>query len=349
MALFIGNPTNIIVGEAYSIGFLEYSAWMILPTIAAGVTTIVSLYVLFFKDIAPQIHTEIDLDENTFLKDKKGAIFGGVCMGTCLVVLMCSSLIPIPLWTICVIFAGLMLMKDIHNDYHLLLKVPGSEVYEMEEEFETRGRSRRSLTTSMSEDSLYEEHIPIRTISAQNSILNRLSTTSTWAVIARLPWKILPFVFCIFIIVYDLQVFGWTHEIAKLLASVISSAQTPETEIITATFLIGSLSTFMCNVLNNQPMTILFTGILRDYSLSSFSIHTTRGMLFSLIIGSNLGANFTLIGALAGIMWNALLEQRNLSVSYLQFLKYGCLVMTQVVVVTLATLSLELIVHRHFF
>jgi Na+/H+ antiporter NhaD/arsenite permease-like protein len=33
MALFIGNPTNIIVADAYNLTFLGYSKWMVLPTL----------------------------------------------------------------------------------------------------------------------------------------------------------------------------------------------------------------------------------------------------------------------------------------------------------------------------
>jgi arsenical pump membrane protein len=33
MALFIGNPTNIIAAQAYNMTFIGYSKWMILPTV----------------------------------------------------------------------------------------------------------------------------------------------------------------------------------------------------------------------------------------------------------------------------------------------------------------------------
>lgn len=39
------------------------------------------------------------------------------------------------------------------------------------------------------------------------------------------------------------------------------------------------------------------------------------------MIGSNVGANFTIIGALAGIMWASLLRERGLEVGYLRFAK----------------------------
>lgn len=33
MALFVGNPTNIIVAQAYKMSFVGYSKWMLLPTL----------------------------------------------------------------------------------------------------------------------------------------------------------------------------------------------------------------------------------------------------------------------------------------------------------------------------
>ena len=45
--------------------------------------------------------------------------------------------------------------------------------------------------------------------------------------------------------------------------------------------------------------------------------------VYATIIGSNLGAILTPIGALAGIMWTALLKSYNVKYSYLDFIKYG--------------------------
>ncbi len=33
MLLFVGNPTNIIVAQAYRMSFIGYSKWMALPTL----------------------------------------------------------------------------------------------------------------------------------------------------------------------------------------------------------------------------------------------------------------------------------------------------------------------------
>jgi Na+/H+ antiporter NhaD/arsenite permease-like protein len=38
MTLCIGNPTNILVASAFRLTFVEYSKWLALPTLAAGLT-----------------------------------------------------------------------------------------------------------------------------------------------------------------------------------------------------------------------------------------------------------------------------------------------------------------------
>jgi arsenical pump membrane protein len=73
MSLFIGNPTNIIVAQAQSIGFLQYSQWMIVPTIASGLTCLGMLYLLF-KDKIP-VHVDVPLmDPMQNFRDVPGAV-----------------------------------------------------------------------------------------------------------------------------------------------------------------------------------------------------------------------------------------------------------------------------------
>ena len=69
MALYIGNPTNIIVAQAYGLSFLKYSKWMVLPTIVAGFTCLGLLCLLFRKQIPAHIKTPV-LSPGTALKDR---------------------------------------------------------------------------------------------------------------------------------------------------------------------------------------------------------------------------------------------------------------------------------------
>ena len=64
--------------------------------------------------------------------------------------------------------------------------------------------------------------------------------------------------------------------------------------------------------------------------------------LYASIIGSNLGAFFTPIGALAGIMWMQLLRSHNLKLSFGRFTRYGAAV--AVPALALALLGLEIMI-----
>jgi len=59
-------------------------------------------------------------------------------------------------------------------------------------------------------------------------------------------------------------------------------------------------------------------------------------------IGSNLGANLTPIGALAGIMWMTILAGKEVRITFAEFVKYGLLVTPASLLACLAVLALQL-------
>jgi di/tricarboxylate transporter len=154
-------------------------------------------------------------------------------------------------------------------------------------------------------------------------------------VTSRMPWKIIPFALGMFVLVEALDVRGWIRLFAQWLNPLGSN-------IALAVFGIGILSSLACNLINNQPMTILFVRILQDAAYQPKSLAIAKGGLFALVLGSNFGANLTLIGALAGIMWSEILKKNQLAVGYFQFLLYGVVVMPLVILVACAILTLEL-------
>ena len=65
--------------------------------------------------------------------------------------------------------------------------------------------------------------------------------------------------------------------------------------------------------------------------------------VFATIIGSNLGALFTPIGALAGIMWSKILSKHGVKFGYLDFLKIGVTVAIPTLFTALGSLWFMLI------
>ena len=67
-------------------------------------------------------------------------------------------------------------------------------------------------------------------------------------------------------------------------------------------------------------MSVLYSSVTSYAS----SIVTTEAVYAS-IVGSNLGAFLTPMGALAGMMWMGLLKSHGVTFSFLSFVKYGVL------------------------
>ncbi|CAG8503720.1 287_t:CDS:2, partial [Scutellospora calospora] len=117
MTLYVGNPTNVIVAQAYGISFLTYSAWMIIPTIVSMILAYFALYTMFRHSglIPDKVFTE-KLDPSSKLKDRKGAIFGVMVLCCCLIALMGTSFTYISVWEVTLPFAAIMLIRDIYYD-----------------------------------------------------------------------------------------------------------------------------------------------------------------------------------------------------------------------------------------
>lgn len=127
--------------------------------------------------------------------------------------------------------------------------------------------------------------------------------------VRRAPWELIPFVLSMFVIVLSLQKYGVTGEIAKLLSG------NEQTQIFTY----GVSSFLSANIVNNIPMSVLFGGVFHAASTLS------EGAIYATVVGSNLGAYLTPVGALAGIMWTGLLKNHNVEFSFISFIKYGIL------------------------
>ncbi len=138
--------------------------------------------------------------------------------------------------------------------------------------------------------------------------------------IVRLPWPLIPFVLSMFALVLSLNRSGISGHIAGLM--------TQGNAIATY----GIASTLSANLINNIPMSVLFSSLL--------PAEGGLGAVYASIIGSNLGAYLTPIGALAGIMWMSILKTTGVKYTFSQFTKYGFCVVIPACAVALFVLGL---------
>jgi arsenical pump membrane protein len=122
--------------------------------------------------------------------------------------------------------------------------------------------------------------------------------------VLRAPLDVIPFVLSMFVLVLALNKVGATAKLAELLSG--------RWEV----FSYGIASLFAANLVNNIPMSVLFSSVTSASSAGA-------GALYAAVIGSNIGAFLTPVGALAGIMWMAMLKEQGVKLSFGRFVLYG--------------------------
>ena len=133
------------------------------------------------------------------------------------------------------------------------------------------------------------------------------SARPVWRSIKKEPYELVPFVLSMFVIVLALKECGAIQALNGLL---INGNKLDG-------LLFGLYSAGSANLLNNIPMSVMFEGIINSTSSSA---------VYGAVIGSNVGAFITPVGALAGIMWSKILEEYGIKLPFLKFVKYGVII-----------------------
>ncbi len=135
-------------------------------------------------------------------------------------------------------------------------------------------------------------------------IVVKHSATPVWHSIKKEPFELIPFVLSMFIIVLALKENGITEILSKLLI----------TNTTSDAMSIGFITALSANLLNNIPMSVFFESVIAGQSLPA---------LYGAVIGSNVGAFITPVGALAGIMWTKILGEYGVKLPFIKFIAYG--------------------------
>ena len=156
-----------------------------------------------------------------------------------------------------------------------------------------------------------------------STVIMCLITKKNWNYIGesfkKLPYPLIPFFLSMFVVVVALNYQGIAGKLAELLSH------------NNAIWTYGFSSFFVSNLINNIPMSILYSNMCSN-----------KAAVYASIVGSNLGAFLTPTGALAGIMFTNLVNEHNTKYSFVDFVKYGSLVSIPIIGVTLLMLTVSI-------
>lgn len=136
------------------------------------------------------------------------------------------------------------------------------------------------------------------------TIINNIKTKILVNSLHDLPVAFIPFLVSMVILISCLSKTEYIKELSHLL------------EEINSPILYGVSSFFLGNLLNNIPMSILYSEIFASSAINLNAI-------YEVIAASNLCALFTPLGSLAGMMFLSLVKQQDIDFSFIKFIKYG--------------------------
>ena len=158
-----------------------------------------------------------------------------------------------------------------------------------------------------------------------SKLIQKKKLTLLASCIKRAPWQLIPFVISMFIIVLALDKYKVTDNIAGFFG------------IGNVTYKYGLSSFLTANLINNIPMSVLYSSIAENLPATLVN----KGVYGS-IIGSNIGAFLTPVGALAGIMWTSILKKHEIKYTFLDFIKYGVIISVPTILASLFILDIVL-------
>lgn len=161
-------------------------------------------------------------------------------------------------------------------------------------------------------------------ISAITALVRKCKPQELIGSIKRLPYELIPFILSMFVLIVILDQKGITQHIGAFFG---------ENQQV---LVYGVSSFFAANVLNNIPMSVLYSSIIAQSGAGLPAV-------FATVIGSNLGAYFTPVGALAGIMFSSIVNRQGLKFGYRDFLKIGVAVALPALCAALGGLYISLL------
>ena len=268
MMLIIGNPTNIYLATSAGISFTDYFHVMVLPTLAAGILEFALILLVFGKKLKKPMQKQKD---DFHIESRQDLWIGCAHLVICLVFLIISGYINVPMWIISAVCA--LSLAAFASVAHMI-----------------SGRHNSYLANTF----------------------------------MRLPWQLIPFVLAMFTVVICLNYTGVSAAAGQMLGS---------RNVI---FTYGISSYLSSNLINNIPMSILFSGF--PSGLGAAAVQA----VYATVIGSNIGAFLTPIGALAGIMFTGLTRRHGVKYGFAEFMKYGVIISLPTIICALFVLTFVL-------
>ncbi|KAH7890286.1 hypothetical protein F5I97DRAFT_1799138 [Phlebopus sp. FC_14] len=378
MVLFVGNPTNVVICEGFSVNNAAFTAYTILPFLACNILCFLALAGQYHKEkyVPRKLDVTAHLDARSVLLDPVGAWVGSIMLGSALILCLVVSFFGIDVWKISLPFAVGKFVYDLAWDHYRYTRnipmlghglpaktVDGAEAEEgvMVDALEHQLKHRQATlpTTSSEKTSSFpsDEQTAVDPdtqpsspkVAAQTVFSRQRSTLE--ATHARLYSHFptfftalprLPFALVPFAFSQFILIEALAHQgWTDVFATWLIRAS--QKQIYPTIWLIGVLGVILCNLSGtNIGATILLTKVVRAAALP---YQADRAAAIALAVASNIGAvSFTFSASLAGLLWRDILKQKGIIVKQGTFAYWNTIPLVVMTVAGLAIVSAEMAV-----
>lgn len=154
----------------------------------------------------------------------------------------------------------------------------------------------------------------------------------------EISWPIFLFIGGMFIVVQGVENTGVTREMGRWLVNTAGNSTL-------LAVLLGTFGTALgANLINNVPMALVMISALQTADVSTISPAVHNGLIYSSILGADLGPNLTTAGSLATVLWLLILRRKGVEVSPLQYFKLGVIVTPGMLLAGALTIWLSLMI-----
>lgn len=165
------------------------------------------------------------------------------------------------------------------------------------------------------------------------SVLVFLSKKKPEEVFAKVEWDTLFFFGGLFILVEGIEHLGIISKLSEFLLVLTDK------NVHVASPLILILSTVLSPIIGSIPHALSFGKILAEI-IGQFS-GDTESLWWALALGACLGGNMTIVGAAANIVGSAVAKKGGIEISFMEFFKWGLIVVGQSTILSLIYLYLR--------
>ena len=150
-----------------------------------------------------------------------------------------------------------------------------------------------------------------------------LSRQSAWPVVRGISWSVIPLVAGLFVMVEALARTGVIGQLSAALHDAV--ARSPSG----TAWAVGLITAVADNIANNLPVGLIAGSVAAND-------HLPARVVSAMLIGVDLGPNFSVTGSLATILWLVALRRQKIAVTAWRFLRLGALVTPPALLAALA-------------